>query len=75
MSGCMMQVWLVIYMTPFCIASLICSTILQARTSPCSGRGICRARSDTGLPDTQKVADGASLLLHTLWSALRNVRV
>ena len=35
MSGCVSQVWLVIYLTPFCIASLICSTILQARPSPC----------------------------------------
>lgn len=35
MSDSMLQVWLVIYMTPFCIASLICSTILQARASPC----------------------------------------
>ena len=40
MSGSMLQVWLVIYMTPFCIASLICSTILQARTSQC-----CKLRS------------------------------
>ena len=35
LSGCVWQVWLVIYLTPFCIASLICSTILQARTRPC----------------------------------------
>lgn len=32
----MLQVWLVIYMTPFCIASLICSTILQARARTCN---------------------------------------
>ncbi len=28
------QVWMVIYLTPFCIASLICATILQARSPP-----------------------------------------
>ena len=36
MSASMLQVWLVIYMTPFCIASLICSTILQACTRSCN---------------------------------------